>query len=91
MMLPFPLAKVHGMIQEIESGYILAINSDSCDIVRRHAFGHELAHIALGHMHQIERPIAECEREANRRAWEFYRLYRSVYRDLCRGEVSLSI
>lgn len=66
---------VYGVSQERQESYIILINSAQPPIVQRHATGHELAHIFLNHHSNNQTPTAELEREANKRAWEFYRLY----------------
>ncbi len=88
---PFPVASVHGLVVEVPKGYILAINSNSCDIQRRRAFGHEMAHVVLNHINQSDRPIMDREREANNRAWEFYRRFRDEYNALVNGASSFEI
>ena len=66
---------IHGAVREMEHSYVILINSDSPGIVQRFAIGHELAHIFLDHFERSE-CVLELEKEANKRAWEFYRLYR---------------
>lgn len=92
---PFPnvkrIAGLCGLLDEEKQEYILAINSVCCDIRKRHAFGHEMAHLCLDHLNQIDRPIMECEAEANERAWEFYRRYRDQYNALVNGASSFEI
>ena len=70
---------VNGITGDIEdSGYYLVlINSAKTPQRQRRAIGHELAHIFLDHFAQGERPLQEIEREANKRAWEFYRAYKN--------------
>lgn len=74
---PEPLdARIHGAVTETDTKYLVFINPACVGIVQRYALGHELAHIYLNHFYQLERDVMDCEREANRRAWEFYRAYR---------------
>ena len=93
-LLPFPTNKCGGavgLLSEEKQEYILLFNSDYCDIRRRQAFGHEMAHLCLGHLYQIGRPIMECEDEANRMAWEYYRRFKNEYRALESGAESFEI
>lgn len=55
--------------------YMVVIDSTRAGIVQRRTIGHELAHIFLGHFEK-KIPTLIAEREADRRAWEYYRLYR---------------
>lgn len=66
---------IHGAVREMEHSYVILINSDSPGIVQRFAIGHEFAHIFLDHF-ESSKGVLELEKEANKRAWEFYRFYR---------------
>lgn len=57
--------------------YIILIDSTRPPLVQRHTIGHELAHLYLNHLDDHDRPVMDQEREANARAWEFYRRYRA--------------
>ena len=59
--------------------WCILLASNVADITRRHAFGHEMAHVLLGRHQQTDRPLVEIEREANAQAWEYYRRYRKQY------------
>lgn len=70
--------RIGGITGDIdEAGYYLVlINSTRAPLHQRKALGHELAHIFLDHFSQ-DRPIQELEREADRNAWKYYRLYKA--------------
>ena len=72
--LPLP-GQVHGVTAESDKDYLVAINEQSAAITQRHTIGHELAHIFLDHFDN-SKPIQDVEREANREAWHFYRIYK---------------
>ena len=61
---------------KFESKYIILIDSTQHAQTQRYTLGHELAHICLNHF-ESKKPIADLEREASERAWEYYRLYSS--------------
>ena len=93
VMLPFPQGVVgcNGLCIGMEYGYKVAINSSACDLHRRHAFGHEMAHIVLDHMNQHGRAIMMQENEANAMAWECYRKFKNHYNDLVSGETTFEL
>ena len=68
--------KVHGVTMEADDCYIVAVNERDASITQRHALGHELAHIFLDHI-SSGKPIREAEKEANREAWSYYRIYKN--------------
>ncbi len=75
--LPEELHDIKGMSTMDGPGiWTILINSTQAGIVQRHALGHELAHVLLGHFEKPEREIDELEREADAHAWEFYRSFR---------------
>lgn len=77
--IPFPeniQGCVYGMIAEGKTSYIILIDSTRSALTQRRAIGHELAHLYLNHF-QSGKPVAEKELEANKRAWDFYRQYKS--------------
>lgn len=67
--------KVYGITAEADDCFIVGINEAAAGITKRHAIGHELAHIFLNHFGS-NKPLRELEREANREAWNYYRAYR---------------
>ena len=91
---PFPPevgTSCNGICIEVDDGYILAVNVNACDLHRRHAFGHEMAHIVLDHLNQHQRGILEIEAEANAIAWDMYRKYRNEYNAMLNGVKSFEI
>ena len=75
--LPFPESVqgyCSGLVTECDTRYIVAIDSTRSKQKQRHTLGHELAHIYLNHF--SDRSIAEQEREANSKAWHYYRIYK---------------
>ena len=56
--------------------YLIVIDSTRAPIVQRFALGHELAHIFRGHLEDMSLPIRWIEKDADRHAWQYYRLYR---------------
>ena len=73
--MPFPVNSVAGAMTEIRNYYLVAINTTVAPIRQRHALGHELAHVFLDHLDR-HIPVMECEAEANKYAWDYYRAYR---------------
>lgn len=85
--------RVHGFIGAFviddDNGYYIGIDNRNAPIVQRFALGHELAHIFLNHNMprlsdyngKLRKELQGMEREANRRAWEFYRLYRDELKE----------
>jgi Zn-dependent peptidase ImmA (M78 family) len=77
--LPFPESirgKLQGIAEKNKEGFIIAIDSTRAPLIQRRTLGHELAHIFLNHYEQA-RPVALQEKEADFRAWEFYRAYKA--------------
>ncbi len=72
--LAFPEA-VYGTTLESNDEYLVGINQGMAAITKRYTIGHELAHIYNDHF-SSKRPIREIEREANKEAWTYYRLYK---------------
>ena len=74
---------IHGAsMNDSESGiYLVAIDSKQCDLRQRFIFGHELAHVFLHH-HDSKCDLMENEAEANREAWNYYRMYRDAFIEL---------
>ena len=84
--------QVRGQTLEFAYDYLVGINQSLAGITKRHTIGHELAHIFLNHFddscirpsdseEQIETKLnsaaaREKERQANKAAWHYYRLYR---------------
>ena len=62
---------------KFEGKYIILIDSTRPPLQQRFTLGHELAHICLNHFEQPDRPVREQEREANRQAWNYYRMYKA--------------
>ncbi|MCR4606690.1 MAG: ImmA/IrrE family metallo-endopeptidase [Oscillospiraceae bacterium] len=62
--------------------YIIVIDRAAAPIVQRFILGHELAHIYMNHFDRKHNHVdgllrdKECERQANKQAWYYYRLYR---------------
>ena len=93
-LLPFDdIVTVGGMVHlDDDTGtYTVYINSNVCDLRRRRAFGHEMAHIILDHLNQLDRGIMEQEAEANSRAWDMYRKYRKEYNAMQSGQLTFDI
>ena len=65
---------VDGITQETETCYIVLINADVPGTIQQHAIGHELCHIFENHFH-CEKPISDCEQEAEEKAAAYYRVY----------------
>lgn len=61
---------------EAEAKYQVYINGSVAGIVQRHTLGHELAHIFLGHF-ESDLPLWAKEREAEEKAWDYYRAYKA--------------
>lgn len=66
---------VYGVTLDSNDGLIVFINNSASSIVQRHAIGHELAHIFLDHF-SSNRQLRELEREANKAAWYYYRVFK---------------
>lgn len=83
---PLP-PKIYGasVLIRKQKKYFIVIDSKQPLLNQRHTFGHELAHICLGH-HESDKPAQEIEREANAHAWEFYRTYKAHF-----GEKTIEI
>lgn len=93
-LIPFAnIVKVAGMVHlDDKTGtYTVYINTNVCDIHRRRAFGHEMAHIVLDHLNQLNCGIMEQEAEANAIAWDMYRKYRNEYNAMLNGVKSFEI
>ena len=77
---PFPeqiQGKIKSFVRSKRDGkYLIVIDSTRAPIVQRFALGHELAHIFRGHLDDMSIPLTRAEREADRHAWQYYRLYR---------------
>jgi len=71
--------KVRGVTRATAKGYTVLIDSSRPAQTQRHTIGHELAHIFLKHF-EISSDIAAIEREANKKAWHYYRLYKEQIR-----------
>ena len=81
--LPFPdslRGTAGGFAVVNDKEYTVAVDEGNAAIVQRFVLGHELAHVFLNHLEaHLDREDVrreEQEREANKRAWEFYRAYR---------------
>lgn len=90
----FPVKTCGGATIRRPAEYLVLVNESVTPIQQRHALGHELAHIYLGHLEKaaglaadsagiVEDYALECE--ANRHAWAFYRAYRDG--DLQAGKI----
>lgn len=82
---PFPVKTCGGATIRRPAEYLVLVNESVTPIQQRHALGHELAHVYLGHLERAAGQAADSagiveddapEREANRHAWAFYRAYR---------------
>ena len=79
--------------------YWIFIDNKQCLLHQRFAFGHELAHVFLKHHNKADyfadhgsAILDNCEREANRRAWEFYRRYKGAFYQLQQvGKATISV
>lgn len=80
---------IHGFVRafvtEDEDSYLIGIDSRNAPIIQRYALGHELAHVFLGHEMpyiteyiNMRKELKAMEREANKNAWKYYRLYRDT-------------
>ena len=67
---------IHGVTKESADSYLIVIDNTGCRLQQYHALGHELAHVYLDHF-SSGRPLAEIEKEANGKAWDYYRAYKS--------------
>ena len=83
--IPFPVKTCGGATIRRPAEYLVLVNESVTPIQQRHALGHELAHIYLGHLEKVAGLAADSagiveddalEREANRHAWAFYRAYK---------------
>lgn len=76
---PLP-PKIYGVSVLIweQKKYFIVIDAKQPLLNQRHTFGHELAHICLGH-HDSNKPAQEIEKEANLHAWEYYRKYKAFF------------
>ena len=68
---------IKAYVAEDTDAYLIGIDTHNAAIVQRFALGHELAHVFLGHL-DSSKPKAVQEREANKNAWKYYRLYRDT-------------
>lgn len=74
--LPESVEGITGQMQR--DSYWILINEKLCLLHQAFAIGHELAHIFLGHFNgQCNCQLENMEHEADRKAWSFFRLYRS--------------
>lgn len=79
--MPFPeqiQGKIRGSTLHKKGGYYLVfIDNTRAPISQRRTLGHELVHICLDHL-EVDSPSCsdENERQANKWAWDFYRLYK---------------
>lgn len=72
----FPINTVTGLTTDTGSrDYVIAINTAVTRIQQYHALGHELAHVFHDDLYR-RADIQRIERDANKCAWTFYRLYR---------------
>ena len=72
----FPDGPIHGCLADLGERYLILIDSNSYRLQQYHALGHELAHVYMDHF-SSGRPLADIEKEANGKAWEYYRAYKS--------------
>lgn len=68
--------KIHGVTKESADSFLILIDNTGCRLQQYHALGHELAHVYMDHF-TSGRPLAEIEEEANGKAWDYYRAYKS--------------
>ena len=66
----FPVYVVNGMTIEIDphNKYLILINKDHSQTRQQFTLEHELAHIRLNHLYDLDKPIQVCEREADEMA-----------------------
>ena len=74
-------SKVRDELAKIAGTYLVAIDPKQCVLRQRFVFGHELAHIFLHH-HDSKNNVMIDEAEANRKAWNYYRMYRDAFMQL---------
>lgn len=67
---------VRGITQERSGSYLILIDNTLCRLLQYRALGHELAHIYLDHF-QGNQLFEAIEHEANAKAWDYYRAYKS--------------
>ena len=65
-----------GITTERAESYMILIDNTRCRLQQCRSLGHELAHIYSDHF-QSKLPIEAIEHEANIKAWDYYRAYKS--------------